>query len=220
MKVAILKSYKEKYLIVKRFILIFSGSLLCTYINLNAQKIDEYKLKSYCETLLLKEDSTIKLLNFSFVKLDTTTLKNQYVNLYMSMGKNLEYNFRYYDSLRIMIKSDKEMAKTMDYLSKELSQPYKDDVKNNTMESKKVLLFDSLLVIDMRKIEKLINKADSVRPVLYLAKCHYTIKKQDETEISDFFPIRLDLNYNIITTQQYSTILNNLYKAKSGYIYP
>jgi len=78
---------------------------------------------------------------------------------------------------------------------------------------------DSLLIIDMRRVDSLIITADNKKPVSYIANCLYIIRKKDQSISKDTVGIRLDLDYNILDKVEYAKHVNRLYKPISDYVF-
>lgn len=184
-----------------------------------SQKVNESALKTYFTEQIKKVDSTMKLEALTFIKLDTTTLKNQYINLWNGMyDKSDEYNYEI-NRLIEKIKSNRKLQSLSSDLSYTLWKNYKDDADDDTKEAREYLSKDSLIKIDMAKIDTLLKAADSIKPVSYMAKCFYTIRKKDQSISKDTTLIRLDLDFNILDNTEYSKQLNRLYKPVSGFTY-
>lgn len=184
-----------------------------------SQKVNEAALKTYFTEQIKKVDSTMKLESLTFIKLDTTTLKNQYINLWNGMyDKSDEYDYEI-NRLIEKIKSNRKLQSLSSDLSYTLWKNYKDDADDDTKEAREYLSKDSLIKVDMAKIDTLLKSADSIKPVSYTAKCLYTIRKKDQSISKDTTLIRLDLDFNILDNTEYSKQLNRLYKPVSSFTY-
>jgi hypothetical protein len=182
------------------------------------KKVNEQSLKIYFTSKIKEVDSTMTLEELKFIKLDTTTLKNQYINLWNGMyDKTEEYSYEL-DRLIEKIKTNRKLQSLSSDLSYSLWKNYKDDADDDTKEAKEYILKDSLLRVDMAKIDTLLLTADSIKPVSYVAKCTYTIRKKDQSISKDTTRIRLDLDFNILDNNEYAKQLNRLYKPVSDYI--
>jgi exonuclease VII large subunit len=183
------------------------------------QKVDENKLKTYFKSNVKKYDSTMTLETFTFVKLDTTTLKNQYYQFYNGILDKLDEDTYDFDRLLEKIKSNRKLQSLSSGLSYSLYKNYKDDADDDTKKAKDLLAADSLFRVDLNKIDTLLKSVDSIKPVAYLAKCFYTLKKQDQSITKDTTTIRLDLDFNILDKDEYSKQINKLYKPVSNFKY-
>jgi hypothetical protein len=184
-----------------------------------SQKVNESALKTYFSEQIKKVDSTMKLEALTFIKLDTTTLKNQYINLWNDMyDKSDEYNYEL-NRLIEKIKSNRKLQSLSSDLSYTLWKNYKDDADDDTKEARDYLAKDSLIKVDMANIDKLLKAADSIKPVSYIAKCLYKIRKKDQSISKDTTRIRLDLDFNILDDAEYSKQLNRLFRPVSDFTY-
>lgn len=184
-----------------------------------SKRVNENALKTYFSEKIKKVDSTMVLENLTFIKLDTTTLKNQYINLFNGMfDKSEEYDYEV-NRLIEKIKSNRKLQSLSSDLSYTLYKNYKDDADDDTKKAREYLSKDSLLKVDMNKIDTLLKTADSLKPVSYVAKCFYTIRKKDQSVSKDTARIRLDLDFNILDNAEYSKQLNRLYKPVSDFTY-
>jgi exonuclease VII large subunit len=183
------------------------------------QKVDENKLKTYFKSNVKKYDSTMTLETFTFVKLDTTTLKNQYYQFYNGILDKLDEDTYDFDRLLEKIKSNRKLQSLSSGLSYSLYKNYKDNADDDTKKAKDLLAADSLFRVDLNKIDTLLKSVDSIKPVAYLAKCFYTLKKQDQSITKDTTTIRLDLDFNILDKDEYSKQINKLYKPVSNFKY-
>lgn len=197
-------------------------SILLLVISCNqspSKRVNESALKTYFSEKIKKVDSTMVLENLTFIKLDTTTLKNQYINLFNGMfDKSEEYDYEV-NRLIEKIKSNRKLQSLSSDLSYSLYKNYKDDADDDTKKAREFLSKDSLLKVDINKIDTLLKTADSLKPVSYIAKCFYTIRKKDQSVSKDTARIRLDLEFNILDNAEYSKQLNRLYKPVSDFTY-
>lgn len=184
-----------------------------------SKKVSESALRIYFIEQIKKIDSTMKIESLTFLKLDTTTLKNQYINLWNRMyDKSDEYNYEI-NRLIDKIKANRKLQNLTSDLSYTLWKNYKDDADDNTKEAREYLTKDSLIRVDLAKIDTLLKSADSIKPVSYITKCLYTIRKKDQSISKDTARIRLDLDFNILDNAEYAKQLNRIYKPVSDFIY-
>lgn len=181
------------------------------------ERVNQNDLKVYFSNQLTEIDMTNKLQDFKLIKIDTTTLKNQYILLFNNMlSKSEEYNLEF-ENLLEKVKLNRELQSLSSGLDFTLYKIYKDDADEYTKKAKEFLKKDSLIQIDIEKIDKLISKADSIKPISYMAKCYFIVKKKDKSIIKDTTTIRLDKDLNIINDAEYKKTVKNLYKPISNF---
>lgn len=176
-----------------------------------SKKVNETNLKTFFASKVKEVDSTMSIETFSFIKLDTTSLRNQYIQIFNAMMDKAEQNNYELKLLIEKIKTNRRLQGLTSDLSYALWKNYKDDADEDTKKAQAILATDSLLQIDINKVDTLLKKADSVKPIFYIAKCAYTLKKRDQSISRDTVRIRLDLDYNILDNIEYSKYLNKLY---------
>jgi len=199
------------------FLFIILGITLSGCDKYFEQKIDEGSLRIFFASKIRNVDSTMELQEMKLVRLDTTTLKIQYINIWNSMyDETKEYEFEM-EALLKKIKLNNELKELYEDLSYKLWKIYKDDVIDDLNKVSDYLDKDSLLRVDMKHIDTLIEYADSIVPVSYVAVCAYVIKKKDLSVIKDTARIRIDLDYNILDKAEYTKQLNHLYTPVSDF---
>lgn len=171
--------------------------------SLNRKNVNEESLKTYFTSLVKKSDSTLKLESFKFIKLDTTTLQKQYIQIEYDISSLLESNGLKFDGLMEEIKSNNKIAALYSDLDYKLYKNYSDEAADKIIEARKIRTQDSLILIDMDRLDTLSSKADSIKPVMYKARCVYTIKKQDQSVIKDTASISLNLDFEILSNEEY-----------------
>ena len=187
--------------------------------SLKKKNVNEESLKTYFTSLVKKNDSTMKLESFKFIKLDTTTLQQQYIQIEYDISSLLESNGLKFDRIMEEIKSNNKIAALYSDLDYKLYKNYRDEAADKIIEARKIRTQDSLILLDMNKLDTLRSKADSIKPVMYKARCAYTIKKQDQSIIKDTANISLNLDYEILSNEEYFKDLNRLYKPLSEFTY-
>ena len=181
------------------------------------ERVNQNDLRAYFINQMKEVDSTSQLQEFKLVKLDTTSLKNQYILLYNNMlSKSDEYNYEF-DHLLEKVKSNRKLQSLSSGLDYTLYKMYKDDADDDLKKAKEYLKKDSLLHIDIEKVDKLINKSDSINPMFYVAKCYFIVKKKDKSTIKDTTFIRLDKELNILNDAEYKKSVKNIYKPISNF---
>ena len=183
------------------------------------KKVNENNLKTYFKAQIKKLDSSITLETFTFVKLDTITLKNQFSQLYNGMLAKSRKTQREIATLLEKVKSNRQLQSLSNGLSATLYKNYKEDADDDLAKAKEMLLQDSLLRIDFSKVDTILLKVDSTKPVAYLAKCFYLIKQQDLLVSKDTAYITMDIDYNIVNNEEYYKQLNQLFRPASGFKY-
>ena len=81
------------------FCLIVLIQIIFSCQSLDKKKVNEENLKTYFTSLMKKHDSTLKLASFKFIKLDTTTLQQQYIQIEYDISSLLESNGLTFDGL-------------------------------------------------------------------------------------------------------------------------
>ena len=187
------------------------------------KKVNEGHLKTFFISKIKEIDSTMTLETFTFIKLDTTTLKNQYIQLFNGMNDKSEEYVHEINKLGEKLKLSKELLNLSSGLSYSAWKTSKDNAVDDAMDDSKTAreLYskDSLLIIDMRRVDSLIITADNKKPVSYIANCLYIIRKKDQSISKDTVGIRLDLDYNILDKVEYAKHVNRLYNPISDYVF-
>jgi uncharacterized protein YqfB (UPF0267 family) len=176
-------------------------------------KLDLSKLEKHFIEIYTNGNSQIIVEDFKLVKIDTLTLKNQYLELcknVMSIRKKIT------DSL---IKIDKEITHydSLQKSSNPMSLSYKRDADNAKIRFMSMMNQDSILNEKYDKYFSKMKIADSVKPIALKAMCSATINNENmryldlPTKMKDTFGIFLDNDYNIIGKEGYLKILQSLY---------
>jgi hypothetical protein len=202
----------KKYLLVA--ILLLS---ICSCHQTPYQKVNKNNLEIFFKSIIKETDSAYTLQSFEFIKLDTTTLANRYNKIYYKL---LDQYMAYTDELEVLSQKLTK-TKTLIMLSKDLDrtlyETYNDERKEYMKRCEYIFKQDSLIKTDLKRVDRLCTKADSVKPVGYVAKCLYSIRKNNQSVVKDTTDIQLDSDFNIIDNTEYSKILNNLYKPVSSF---
>lgn len=92
-----------------------------------SQRVNESQLKIYFSTKIKDIDSTMKLESLNFIKLDTTTLKNQYINLWLAMAEKYKNHSSIIKLLDESIKTNRKLQSIYSYLSYSLWKNYNEE---------------------------------------------------------------------------------------------
>ena len=76
---------------------------------------------------------------------------------------------------------------------------------------------ESLVVIDLKNLDTLMAKSDSLHPVFFTAKCLFQIKRKDMSVEKDTTRILLNKEMNILKTEDYNRVVSKLYTPLSGF---
>lgn len=205
---------------MKFLLLIVAFLFLITSCNQSpSQRVNESQLKIYFSTKIKDIDSTMKLESLNFIKLDTTTLKNQYINLWLAMAEKYKSHSSIIKLLDESIKTNRKLQSIYSDISYSLWKNYNEEEEEDRKKLNEYFAKANLLSVDMSQIDSLITKADSLKPVSYVAKCFYTIRKKDQSISKDTTLIRLDLDFNILDNDEYAKQLKRLYKPVSDFQY-
>lgn len=185
----------------------------------SSKKVNENNLKTYLLSELKKYDSTYILQTFTFIKLDTITLQDQYYQFINGMLDKVEENHIEIKRLFEEVKSNKQMQRLSSDLSSNLYNNFKDNAEDYLKKANELISKDTILLKDIDILGKIKLTTDSIKPISYEAKCFYIIKKQDQSIQKDTAFIILDLDYNILDRKEYKKQLNKLYRTLSGFIY-
>jgi hypothetical protein len=182
-----------------------------------SKKVNEENLKTYFSLTVKNIDSTIIIVEFKFVNLDTMTLKKQYITILGRMNVNLEERTANKEKLLDKFKTSKRVEGLSHgnpnslYYENAADYAYKEYIK--------VRQQDSLLKTDIGKIRTLVQKADNIKPIYYLASCAYTLRGKDYSVVKNTAVILLDLDYKILDKAEIIKRLYKLYQPISDFKY-
>jgi hypothetical protein len=171
-------------------------------------KVNVNNLKKFFSTSILN-DSTIVIDSFKLAEIDTLSAKNGYIFMFNSISNLLDNNNDKTKKLSADIKYNLSNYKLMSdnpYAGSLLSL-YRDNYNKDLAELTELVHKDSLYMIDINKLDTIMQKCDSITPIAYIAKCAYQIKNKDFTVERDTVRIRLNKDFNIITQNEYLKLL-------------
>lgn len=210
------KNNSETFNIVR---LIIMAVFILAGCNSSKQRVNEKALNTYVALKIKEIDSTLTLEKLTFINLDTSTLQTQYLVLWGEMyGKKKECADKI-DRLIEKIKTNRDLQSLASDVSFSLWNNYKDQADDDTKKAQKLFVKDSLIRVDIAIIDSLLESADSVKPLYYVANCAYTIRKKNQSISKDTARIILDLDYNIIDKDEYAKQLNRLYIPISDFTF-
>ncbi len=103
-----------------------------------SQRVNEDNLKTYFSTQVKEIDSTMTVENFKFIKLDTTTLKNQYIHVYSALIEKSEEYTNEIKRLSEKVKINRRLQNLSSDLDYSISKNYKEDADDDTKKSERV----------------------------------------------------------------------------------
>lgn len=99
-----------------------------------------------------------------------------------------------------------------------LSDEYRDEVNDDTKKIDVAFGNKKLMLKDMWAVNELIIKADSIKPVAYVACCAYRVKLSDKSTTKDTTEVILDTDYSIMSKEEFARRLQKIYKPKSNFV--
>lgn len=186
-----------------------------------SEKINLNDVKTFIDTEIEKHNPGSKIEDIKLIKVDTVSLKDQYLFLFDNM---LIQSQKVHSELDVVIGNAKRNKRLIQlsadlwkYDRGTLHDIYMDDYKSELEESKKLLIQDSLLMIDIDNIGDMAKKSDSITPVFYSAKFFVSSKRNDKTIAKDTMYVALDINSKIISNEEVKKLSKLLYKPHSTF---
>jgi hypothetical protein len=191
-----------KYLQIILAILFITFTVSCS----NQKDIHNESLRKDLSIFFMAtlNDSTVKLDSFLLLKIDTITEKQRLIQQMLALINNNQYLLELlkndYSQLSIIAKK----IKLYGLLESEILIDSEREDYNKKLENSKLLNkeMDSISNI-ITKIQKDISYSDSIIPIAFQAKCLYQIKTLDKSISRDTTYILLNLNKDIIKSEDF-----------------
>ena len=166
-------------------------------------KVNIDQMKQYFIKGILK-DSTKRVDSFRLVSIDTATERNCYIVIQNTLYDQQTDNS---NQMADVVADMKNISNEYDLMSDNpyagsLLRRYKNDMNADMEKAKNFLLEDSLYKIDIKRLDTLIEKADTIKPVYYIANCIYQVQKGDFSVERDTAIIRLNTDFKIISFEK------------------
>ena len=173
-------------------------------------KVNKADLNSYVTAKIKVIDAAAVLESLEPVSIDTMTQQDQYNRLFnMLTSKHAEQT--------AVVEQLLERSK-LNIRLLSLSDEYRDEVNNDTKKIDVAFGNKKLMLKDMRAVNELIIKADSIKPVAYVAYCAYRVKLSDNSTTKDTTEVILDTDYSIMSKEDFARRLQKIYKPKSNFV--
>ena len=180
--------------------------IICTVSCSNQKDIHNESLRKDLSIFFMAtlNDSTVKLDSFLLLKIDTITEKQRLIQQMLVLINNNQYLLELlkndYSQLSIIAKK----IKLYGLLESEIlidseREDYSKKLENSKLLNKEM---DSISNI-ITKIQKEISYSDSIIPIAFQAKCLYQIKALDKSISRDTTYILLNLNKDIIKSEDF-----------------
>jgi hypothetical protein len=176
------------------------------------KRVNENELKTYLESRYTNADSTVKMIDFKYLKMDTLTQASlclMYCNNLISDAQEnsklleleLEDVKHYADMYALSISADMSSANYFKHKAEEADQQFKKiDAENVTM----INTADSL--------NKNIKSLDSLTALYYVPVCYVKLKLKNGSTFSDTSRAILDLDMNIVDSDFFQEMLKKRYQ--------
>lgn len=163
------------------------------------------EMRTFIEKTYQNIDSTMKLDSFRFVRLDTITQQEKYMEMTEGLISEVQELNETGAKLIESYKNNKRMADLINDISSSTYSYYKDEADDDIKKiseqrdetQQKLKALDSLQVLTA--------KADSVKPVGYQAVCLYQIRRADMSVKKDTCYVLLNLEKNIVKKNDFLT---------------